>query len=139
MSKESSRYKLRIMALTCAGVLALGYIVSIFVPVVMKMWTVSYGLISAGWSCTLLLIFYWFIDVLGFKKWTIFLVVIGVNALAVYLSDTVMRLSTITHVFTKDIAEFIGSFGPLFVALVYIGLEWVILYWLYKRKIFLTP
>jgi predicted acyltransferase len=139
MSKESSRYKLRIMALTCAGVLALGYIVSIFVPVVMKMWTVSYGLKSAGWSCLLLLIFYWFIDVLGFKKWTIFLVVIGVNALAVYLSDTVMRLSTITHVFTKDIADLIGSFGPLFVALVYIGLEWVILYWLYKRKIFLTP
>jgi len=139
MSKESSNYKMKIMALTCIGVLATGYIVSIFVPVVMKMWTVSYALKSAGWACIMLFIFYSFIDVLGFKKWTIFFVVIGVNALAIYLSDTVMRLSTISDVFTKDLAELMGSFGPLFAALVYIGIEWVILYWMYKRKIFLTP
>jgi predicted acyltransferase len=139
MTQESHNYKMRIMAFTCIGVLATGYIVSVFVPVVMKMWTVSYGLISAGWACTMLLIFYWFIDVLGFKKWAFFFVVIGVNALAVYLSDTVMRLSAISDVFTKDLAELMGSFGPLFMAVVYVGLEWIILNWMYKRKIFLTP
>jgi predicted acyltransferase len=137
--KTATNYKLRILAITCAGVLATGYVISIFVPVVMKMWTVSYGLISAGWACTMLLIFYWFIDVLGHKKWTYFFVVIGVNALAIYLADTVMRLSTISDVFTKDLAELMGSFGPLFSILVFIGLEWIILNWMYKRKIFLTP
>ncbi len=139
MTQESHNYKMRIMALTCTGVLATGYAVSIFVPVVMKMWTVSYGLISAGWACTMLLIFYWFIDVLGFKKWAFFFVVIGANALAVYLSDTVMGLSAISDVFTRDLAELMGSFGRLFASLVFIGLEWGILYWLYERKIFLTP
>jgi predicted acyltransferase len=139
MSRQTAGYKIRIMALTCAGVLATGYVISIFVPVVMKMWTVSYGLISAGWACTMLLTFYWFIDVLGYKKWTYFFVVIGVNALAIYLSDTVMRLSTISGVFTKDLAELMGSFGPIFTVLVFIGLEWIILNWMYKRKIFLTP
>jgi predicted acyltransferase len=140
MNKQTTtNYKIRILAITCIGVLAMGYVISIFVPVVMKMWTVSYGLISAGWACTMLLIFYWFIDVLGHKKWAYFFVVIGVNALAVYLADTVMRLSTISDVFTKDLAELMGSFGPLFAALVFIGLEWAILNWMYKRKIFLTP
>jgi predicted acyltransferase len=139
MSKQTANYKLMILAITCGGVLALGYIISIFIPVVMKMWTVSYGLISAGWACTMLLIFYWVIDILGSKKWTYFFVVIGVNALAVYLADTVMRLSVISDVFTENLAELMGPFGPLFAILVYIGLEWAILNWMYKRKIFLTP
>jgi predicted acyltransferase len=139
MSKETPNYKIRILAMTSIGVLTTGYVISIFVPVVMKMWTVSYGLISAGWACTMLLIFYWFIDVLGYKKWAFFFVVIGVNALAIYLSGTVMSLSAISDVFTKDLAELMGSFGPLFTALVLIGLEWAILNWMYKRKIFLTP
>lgn len=140
MNKQTTtNYKIRILALTCAGVLATGYVISIFVPVVMKMWTVSYGLISAGWACTMLLIFYWFIDVLGYKKWIYFFVVIGVNALAAYLFGTVMTLSTISDVFTKDLAELMGSFGSLFSILVFLGLEWTILNWMYKRKIFLTP
>lgn len=139
MSQQTPNYKLRILAVTCAGVLVLGYAVSLFVPVVMKMWTVSYGLISAGWACTMLLIFYWVIDVLGHKRWTFPFVVIGINALAIYLASTVMRLSTISNVFTKDLAELMGNFGPFFAALVFLGLEWAILNWMYKRKIFLTP
>src|SRR4030043_481352 len=56
MNKQTTtNYKLRILAIICAGVLATGYVISIFVPVVMKMWTVSYGLISAGCTCTMLL------------------------------------------------------------------------------------
>ncbi|MEF9437985.1 MAG: DUF5009 domain-containing protein, partial [Candidatus Mariimomonas ferrooxydans] len=108
-------------------------------PVIMKMWTVSYGLLSAGWACSTLLLFYWVIDVLGYKKWAFPFVVIGMNALAIYLSSTVMRLSTIAVVFTDGIAESMGAFGPFFAALAFLALEWAILNWMYKRKIFLTP
>ena len=38
-----------------------------FVPVIMKLWTTSYGLMSAGWACLLFLAFYWTIDVLGYR------------------------------------------------------------------------
>lgn len=139
MSKRSPYEKIKILAVTCAGMLTLGYAASFFVPVVMKMWTSSYGLLSAGWACTALLLFYWVIDVLGLRGWTFPFVVIGMNALAVYLSDTVMRLSTISRIFTADLSDSMGQTGPLFAALVYLALEWAILYWMYKRKIFLTP
>ena len=139
MSKQPPAYKIKILALTSAGVLATGYILSFFVPVVMKMWTVSYGFLSAGWACSTLLFFYWVIDVLGYKKWAFPFVVIGMNALAVYLSSTVMRLSAIADVFTKGIAESLGQFGPFFAALAFLGLEWVILNWMYKRKISISP
>ena len=139
MSKQSPASKLKILAMTSGGVLALGYLVSIFVPVVMKMWTVSYGLISAGWANSMLLLFYWVIDVRGLKKWSFPFVVIGMNALAVYLSSTVMRLSEIADVFTDDIARSLGIFGPFFAALAFLAFEWAILNWMYKRKIFLSP
>ena len=139
MSKQTAAYKLKILAITCAGVLTMGYGLSFIVPVVMKMWTVSYGFISAGWACSMLLLFYWLIDVRGYKKWAFPFVVIGMNALAVYLSGTVMNLYRISDVFTRGIAESLGQFGPFFSALAFLALEWVILYWMYKRKIFLSP
>lgn len=138
-SEHTSMYKLKILAMTSGGILIAGYALSFFIPVVMKMWTVSYGLISAGWACSMLLLFYWVIDVLGCKRWAFLFVVIGMNALAVYLGGTVMRLYSITEVFTKGIAESIGNFGPFFSALVLLTLEWSILYWMYRRKIFLSP
>lgn len=132
-------YKIKILALTSIGILTVGYILSFFVPVVMKMWTVSYGLISAGWACSVLLLFYWVIDIKGYKKWAFPFVVIGMNALAVYLSSTLIGLSDITNVFTDGIAQSLGQFGPFFAALTFLVLEWAILYWMYKRKIFLSP
>ena len=138
-SEKSPAYKLKILATTSGGVLAAGYLVSIIVPVVMKMWTVSYGLISAGWACSALLLFYWVIDIMGYKKWAYPFVVIGMNALAVYLSFTVMRLPAIADVFTSGIAESMGRIGPFFAALVFLAMEWAILNWMYKRKIFLSP
>jgi predicted acyltransferase len=79
------------------------------------------------------------IDVRGYQKWAFPFVVIGMNARAVYLASTVTRLSTIADVFTDGIAESLGQFGPFFAALAFLALEWVILYWMYKRKIFLSP
>jgi predicted acyltransferase len=63
--------KVKAMALIGVGGLALGYIVSLFVPVVMKMWTTSYGILSASWACLMLLLFYWIIDVAGYRKWSL--------------------------------------------------------------------
>ncbi|MCK4922731.1 MAG: hypothetical protein KAS71_16875 [Bacteroidales bacterium] len=138
-SEKGHEYKLKILAAISAGVLASGYLVSFFVPVVMKLWTVSYGLLSAGWAAFELLLLYLIIDVLGYRKWSLFFVVIGMNALAIYLSGTVMKLHKIADIFTQGPASLMGSFGPVFSALGFLALEWSILYWMYKRKIFLNP
>jgi predicted acyltransferase len=104
----------------------------------MKMWTVSYGILSASWACLMFLMFYWIIDGRGHRNWALLFVVIGMNALAVYLCETVTRLSPIVDIFTKAPAEVMGSFGPMFAALDFIVVEWLILYWMYKRKLFLS-
>ena len=116
----------------------LGILLDPVVPIVMKLWTTSYGLASAGWACLLFLGFYWTIDVLGYRKWAFPFVVIGMNALAVYMGRTLVPLTKILGIYTAGVAAQIGSFGPLFQALTVLMCEWLILYWMYRRKIFLT-
>lgn len=137
MSDRSARAKARIIALTGLGGLALGLAMSPFVPIVMKLWTTSYGLASAGWACLLFLCCYWIIDVQGRRKWAFPFVVIGINAIAIYLGPTLVPIRRIVGIFTKGPVAGLGSFGPLVTAVGVLLVEWLILFWMYRRKIFL--
>jgi predicted acyltransferase len=105
----------------------------------MKLWTTSYGLMSAGWACLLFLAFYWIVDVMGYRRWTFPLVVIGTNALSAYLGPTLVQVPRITNPFMKPIASRIGSFGPVLTTGAILLFGWLVLLWMYRRKIFLRP
>ncbi len=137
-SDRTTQWRIRIFAVTGMVGLSVGYTLSFFVSVVMKMWTTSYGILSASWACLMFLTFYWLIDVRGYRKGAFPFVVIGANALAVYLCGTVTRLSQVVGIITKGPATLLGPLGPLFEALTFFVVEWLILYWMYKRKIFLS-
>jgi len=130
--------KMQIIGMVGIGGLILGYALSPVVPVVMKMWTTSYGILTAGWACLLFLLFYSVIDVLGYRRWAFPFVVIGMNALAVYLADTLTRLPRIIDILMKGVMPALGAAGPLASATLLLGVEWAILYWMYRRKMFLT-
>jgi predicted acyltransferase len=102
----------------------------------MKMWTASYALLSAGWACLMLLVFYWLIDVLGFRKWAFPLTVIGMNAIFIYMFTSLIHLDPIVDVFTRGIVRVWPDSGLLFQQVTILAVEWVILFWMYKRKVF---
>jgi len=137
-SDRPARAKMIVIGTTGVAGLAAGYALSPLVPVVMKMWTISYGILSASWACLMFLAFYWIVDVLGCRKWTFPFAVIGVNALAVYLSGTLTQLHSVVGILTKGVENSLGSLGPLFGAVAFLAVEWSILYWMYRRKIFLS-
>jgi predicted acyltransferase len=64
--------------------------------------------------------------------------VIGMNAVAIYMSESIIPWSKIVAIFTHPLAGTLGSFTPLFHAIAVLTVEWLVLYWMYKRKIFLT-
>lgn len=75
-----------------SGVLltALGSVLELAMPINKQLWTVSYavfvsGLAALGFGC-----FYWFIDVLGHKKYVQPLVIYGMNAITVYSLSSVL-------------------------------------------------
>jgi len=138
LSPRPAKIKAKAIALVGLSGLAVGWAISLGVPVIMKMWTTSYGVLTAAWACLFFLVFYWIIDVRGYRKWAFPFVVIGANALAVYLSSTVTRIHEIVGILTRGAVTGLGSLGPLFGAAVFLGVEWLILFWMYKRKIFLS-
>jgi len=69
MSERSPGRKLYRLLVMGAGSLLGGLVWSLAFPVIKLMWTSSYVLISGGLSFLVLALFYWIIDVLGYKKW----------------------------------------------------------------------
>jgi predicted acyltransferase len=135
---KSPQKKLLIITGIGSSCVIAGLVLNPIIPMIMKLWTSSYGLASAGWSCLIFALFYWIIDIRGARKWAFPFVVIGMNALAVYMGRTLIPLKNIVGIFTGSIALNLGNFGPLFEATAVLIVEWLILYWMYKRKIFLT-
>ena len=137
MSARSKKGKATFIGGMGLGCLAIGYGTSFVVPVVMKMWTASYGLMSAGCACLMLLVFYWVIDIRGYRKWAFPLTVIGMNAIFIYVFTSLVHLDVIIDVFTREVARFLPTAKMLFQQVMVLAVEWCILFWMYKRRIFL--
>ncbi|PYV26165.1 MAG: hypothetical protein DMG27_07655 [Acidobacteria bacterium] len=136
ISDRSRVNKLKMIGAAGLLCLAMGYAISPWVPVVMKMWTASYGLASAGCACLMFAVFYWVVDMRGYRKWSFPFVVIGSNAVFIYMFTSLVHLGRGMSIFTAGIAAALGRAGPLFHEVSVIAVEWLILFWMYKRRIF---
>jgi len=138
MTNRSAANKMKIIGLVGLSGVALGWALNPVIPIVMKIWTTSYGLASAGFACLMFLVFYWLIDVRGYRRLAFPFLVIGMNAVAIYMSESIIPWSKTVAIFMYPFAGTLGSFTPLFHAIAVLTVEWLVLYWMYKRKIFLT-
>ena len=138
MTNQNAASKMKIIGIVGLSGVALGWALNPVIPIVMKIWTTSYGLASAGFACLMFLVFYWLIDVRGFKKLAFPFVVIGMNAVAIYMSESIIPWSKTVAIFTHTLTGTLGSVTPLIHAIAVLTVEWLVLYWMYKRKIFLT-
>jgi predicted acyltransferase len=118
--------------------LVLGKIWNIWFPINKLMWTSSYVLYAGGWSLLLLSLFYWVIDVKRYRKWAFPFVVIGMNAIVLYALGAFIGFDVLTNRLIGG--EVANLFGPAKMVWLYTGemiLRWLLLYWLYHKKIFI--
>jgi predicted acyltransferase len=107
-------------------------------PIIKHIWTSSMTLWAAGWSYLLLALFYLVIDVIGLRFWAFPLVVIGMNAIVAYVAyHLVIPFDKISANLVGGLASHLGQAGPLVLALTSVLLVWLLLYHLYRHKIFL--
>ncbi len=110
-------------------------------PIVKRIWTPAWTLFSGGICFLFLAGFCWIIEVRKHKKWAFPLIVIGMNSIAAYfLADYFGRLIADAfriHLGSAPFRIFGAGLEPLMRGSLQLLTYWLILFWMYRRKIFL--
>ncbi len=131
---------LTLVGVGLAGVAA-AFALDPLTPVIRRTCTSSFVILSGGLAFLSLALGYWLIDVMGFRKRSVFFVIVGMNPVFIYLfalSGGADWLYRIVAPFTMAFSGWVGE-GPaqVFTSLTVWGLLWALCYWLYKKKIFI--
>ncbi len=110
-------------------------------PIVKRIWTPSWTLFSGGICFLFVAVFSWIIDIRGYRRWAFPLVVIGMNSIGAYLiahlfEEFIIR-SFHTHLSPDVFKLFGGSLEPFIAGVAVLSVYWLILFWMYRRKLFL--
>jgi predicted acyltransferase len=121
------------------GLVALGLVWGMVFPIIKHIWTSSMCVYAAGWSFLLLGLFYMLIDVLGYKKWAFFFVVIGMNAIAVYMAFELFskQFEGVGKVLVGHLGERFPQYSDFLVSAAAMTVIWLLLYFMYKKKTFI--
>jgi len=141
MSDRAWQQKLKILLFAGLVCLVIGYSLHPFIPIIKRICTSSFVIVSGGWCLLTLALSFWLIDVRGTGPWPRFFAIVGSNSLFIYLfshiggSDLLYRIALPV---TKLILGWTGKSPVLIVnGLVTWLMLWYLCYWLFKRKIFI--
>lgn len=143
----------RIMRLFVVGnaLIAVGLICNIWLPINKKLWTSSFCLFMAGLDFVLLASFMWLVDHRGYQRYVRPLVIMGMNAIAVYMASELLseilgwirvtdgtgRISLHTWIYEHVFAQVASPINAsLIFAIIYTLLMYLVAYGMYRRKWF---
>ncbi|HEV3119677.1 MAG TPA: DUF5009 domain-containing protein [Gemmataceae bacterium] len=109
----------------------------IWFPIIKNIWTSSFVLVAGGCSLILLGVFYAVIDVLGLRWLGFVFVVIGANAITIYVAKEIIPFQRIAEFFLGGIAKHAPQYSRVILIAGALVLEWLFLLYLYRRRIFL--
>jgi predicted acyltransferase len=137
-SGEELARKTRILAMAGVVLIVAGLGLHPFVPIIKKIWTASFALLSGGITLLTLLAFYWICDVWKKQRWATIFVMIGANSIFIYLFHEILGgwMRRTAPVFTSWAEPFVGTLAPFTAVWLAIGLQVYVCYWLYQRRIF---
>ncbi|MBN2314662.1 MAG: hypothetical protein JXM79_12095 [Sedimentisphaerales bacterium] len=124
------------------GIIAGGIIALVgLCPIVKRIWTPSWAIYSAGWVTLILAAFVAIVEWRGWKRWTFPFVVVGLNPIALYcmwqLMGGFIRENVQRHI-SRDVFDIFGeAYSPVMERAVVLLVLWLVVLWMYRRKIFL--
>ncbi|MCC7083856.1 MAG: DUF5009 domain-containing protein [Pirellulales bacterium] len=145
-SEMSARKKVRwLIGWGFAG-LASGWLLAAagLCPMVKRIWTPTFALYSAGWVLLMLAAFYGMVDGWGKKRWCWPLVIVGMNSIAIYLMDQLLRSKierTLSILFGPKVFNLFGYldqvYSPIIRQMLVVLCLWMVCFWMYRQKLFL--
>jgi len=135
--KTTDWQKIGYMAATGAGLVILAIVFSTFYPIIKKCWTSTFNMLTGGIGFMLMALFYLIIDHWKIQKWGFYFRVIGMNSIFIYLFTHIIDVNHITEYFVGWITKPLGATGDLLFVVSGLALVWGLLYYMYKKEIFL--
>lgn len=126
--------------LLAAGIISLilAQVWNLVFPINKNLWTSSFMLHAGGLSLILLAVFYYIIDVLGYKKWAFFFSVIGMNSILIYMSGKFINWKYTNEGLFEWLGQLVGDpYNVVVMAMCYVLVKWAFLYFLYQKRVFL--
>ncbi len=141
---KSDRNPLRkINILVWTGLLGIlvGYAMNPWTPIIKRICTSSFVIVSGGYCLVALAISYWLIDVMGMKKWTLFFNIVGMNSLFIYMFTNTGGAEWFYNMakpFTMGAFAWAGDLsGKIVTSMVVWAMLWYVCCWLYTKRIFI--
>ncbi len=133
--------KVKILAI--AGVIGLvcGYALDLAIPIIKRISTGSFVIVSGGWCFAALALSYLVIDVWKKRRWSVFFAIVGANSLFIYLFAHTAGTQWLHSIIKPFSAVLFGWMGDLTLAIISCTIVWFLMWgmcwWLWKRKIFI--
>ena len=142
--KSNLTHREKLLHFVIAGVCGLALGIALHVlgvcPIVKRIWTPSWVLFSDGWCFLFLAAFYAIIEVRQLKGWAFPLIVIGMNSIAAYciahLFEDFIGKALDRHL-GKHFFQTLSPYDPFVRGTLILTVLWLILFWMYRRRIFL--
>ena len=131
----------RKVALMTVSAVALALLAAVFAPLCpinKNLWTPTFVLAVGAYSVAMFALFYWIVDVKGWRRWTFPLRVVGMNAITIYMLQGIVDFKKASKYFFGSLAGVVpDAFGPVVLSAGYIALCWIVLWFLYRKNTFL--
>ena len=137
--KSAMNQGCKVALLLGAGVamVALGWTWDLVHPVIKHIWTSSMVLVSSGYCFLLMGLFYWWIDCRGHNKHLTLLKVYGMNSITAYVVSHVISFKSVSRSLFFGLEQYIGDYYDFLIQFSNIAILFLILYILYRNRIFL--
>lgn len=148
---NSGRRKTAGMIYAGVALLLVGLILDCWLPINKGIWTSTFSVFMAGLALLSLALFFWLIDVRGYKRWATVFVIFGMNSIAVYFLSEILDTS-LRYVLLKAAGStlklrvymhhslFIPALSPentsLLFALLYVALMFLVAWAMWRMKWF---
>ena len=119
------------------AMVALGWTWDLVHPVIKHIWTGSMVLVSSGYCFLLMGLFYWWIDCRGHNKHLTFLKVYGMNSITAYVVSHVISFRSISKSLFFGLEQYVGDYYDFIIQLSNCTILFIILYIMYKNRLFL--
>jgi len=106
-------------------------------PPIKSAWTTTFNLLAGGICVWLFVIFYLLVDFKRESNWSFFLQVVGMNSLTIYLAEKVFSFPEMSAFFFGGIASRCGRWHEVVLVAGILVVEWLLLYFLWRKRAFL--